>query len=388
MHDDGTAFHDERPLFMDVAVQSFVMTCGGRYSGDSPYVYAAIDHLGWAKFDPAVWDENSPIVHHEGKIKDITNPGGHVTKILTPVENPGKRITYTRRIQVHELCTGLSSVPEPVLVVTAGKRPARAWKSVLNEGRVLDYVGDKISKLENKTWFHGENSDHYPLVYRGLTDSPANSALEARIVLDAGGYYAHGPVHQDAGEPFVFFTGEHIVTTGNSNQSKMSTGRYEIEASTSPGVGWGDGTYANGVADLTNLRDRSDRPGRKLWVIGSMLPPNEHVLVTSHNDQPVAQEDRLLYLDTAGELQETSASVTEPGSFGVSFDARAQWTVDNPSAPGGKDPWVFGTKNEPLRRGAELPFHESRGRTGERAHLASSPRLLRARARRGVGACG
>ena len=35
-------------------------------------------------------------------------------------------------------------------------------------------------------------------------------------------------------------------------------------------------------------------------------------------------------------------------TFGVNFDANAQWVVDNPLAPGGKDPWVWGSKKAPL----------------------------------------
>ncbi|MEM1447520.1 MAG: hypothetical protein AAGA20_12475 [Planctomycetota bacterium] len=138
---------DDAPAFVDSVVQDTINSAGERQH----YLYAAVDHLNWVRFDLDLhaWGPNMLIDHHEGApqpvrstvdwriptggTSNVTFDGGgreHVRPINMPstfnssgMEIPFTGFLYARRLCLIEPPAGSASVEGPLLVSTCAGSP-------------------------------------------------------------------------------------------------------------------------------------------------------------------------------------------------------------------------------------------------------------------------
>ncbi|MEM1452102.1 MAG: hypothetical protein AAF726_17010 [Planctomycetota bacterium] len=136
---------DDPPAFLDVVVQDDVVGTERRH-----FVYAAVDHLNWVRFDLEAdpWSPTMRIDHHEGVAQSVPltipwNIGGADVSIpfagggrihIRPTNMPPKLnsagelvdfsgFLYTRRISLVDPPAGSVSVDGPLLVTTCAGSP-------------------------------------------------------------------------------------------------------------------------------------------------------------------------------------------------------------------------------------------------------------------------
>ncbi|MFQ5459917.1 MAG: hypothetical protein ACE5EL_03905, partial [Anaerolineae bacterium] len=118
----------EFPLFADVAVEN---------DSYGHYLYAAVDHLNWVRFDLDLpFDHTTPIDHHEGQPR-ANQPWGEIQfDLVTQNPAPATPWGFTRAIDIVEAnpASGLG----PILVVTANGLDFHHGSIQFTEGAALD----------------------------------------------------------------------------------------------------------------------------------------------------------------------------------------------------------------------------------------------------------
>jgi len=296
------------PYFVDVAVQHGSMR---------HYLYVALDHLGWARFDlNDEWGPELAINHHEG-IPVPTQPWSQVQLSLSPfVPNPAsKPYEYVRRIEI-ALCGS-----QPILLATTSGFPFFAqMHNLLTEGRVLNYSGSSFNGVREVTLNQVRGDTDSTLVYRigrvKFGKRPLNFAARA----DFGGVAITAPVRQFVGNKLLFFGTGKSVQLPEAGSSPLPYASYRAVA---------DVSLAR--ISVTHTRTREDRPGWLMYGIGdSLVRPG--VLLLGANDAGIHPDGFLV--DCGSSLIRISqAGVTGvPGSDpratqGILFDPSAQWRV-------------------------------------------------------------
>jgi len=313
---EGTVEREDPPQFVDVAVQDF---------GGGHFLYAAVDHLGWARFDlsdPLEFDADMPIEHQEGIVLE---DNGHGEKqILLTEDASAQRIrTYARRIDV------VASPDGPVVAVAVGTRPMVIQPGGATDGRPLGNTGDTFAGVSDYGTLTGTHS--YVLLYRasGLMSGEINHDLRMR----GGGDRVHLVRVQSHPGNVVFFGGDAspgatLPQSGLGDSNPLGFGKSRIGTAESgahltylAGLRW-----ATGRPRLFRTRRNGDRPGRLTLAVGASIGDPE-LLLTAANDSGLASDG---FLAVCGEHVERFYEPDEHGhdgraAHGILFSPEAQW---------------------------------------------------------------
>jgi len=351
----GVVHREDPPFFVDVVVQL-------RGSG-AHFLYCAVDHLGWVRFDldgaPA-WGFEMPIDHHEGT--EIVNAEGEHQVKLRDSDGPAKMRTYARGLDFVDSPNG------PVLAVASHDLPMIMEPAVLTEGRALSYDGNS---------FAGTGGVHPDLdgrwAYTFVYDlSQPLVHLEPNWVgsSHSGGDRVHLPPDQPGADPgdvdeIVVFTGP--VAAGlfepvpyddppPTDEGDHATVRLEFDWPDPPGM----------LPQVPKLvRTELDRPGRLCKDVGYSLD-NPAVLQPSSNDAGFPMNGNLL---ECGD-QIHSIATARPTQHGIIFNTGAQWL-------GGAREYVFSTGRAPGQSAADWKWSEFEGMSDLCPFMPPAPPELR-----------
>jgi len=299
----GVTQRQDPPFFVDVAVME-----------GHDYLYAAVDHLGWVRFDVenAAWGASTPIDRHEGVA--ITNQQGEKqVQLVDPGLVSGKVRTDARALELVETTPG-----KPALVVAAHTRPLIIEPGLAAEGRTLGALGIGFSGTNGALGdLTGKNP--FALVYdassiASSSQLPAGWSDPGRT--ENGGAVAHGlwiDVDPDPDLLWVF-TGQTVGAFADPSQEpdegRNTTVRAEFSWPTQP----------DEVPSGKVFRGAEDRPGRRVYDVGPGLVRPD-VLHVSSNDGGLVPEQAELAVCSSGIELLTLYPWEAPSHNGVVFDA-------------------------------------------------------------------
>jgi hypothetical protein len=332
--DDDAIEQVDLPVFADVAVQQNVW---------GHYLYAAVDHLGWVRFDlDGAWSPSAPIDHHEGRV--VTNEVGQLqTSLVIPLPTHSGK-TFARRLSL------VQRGNEVFLGVAAAETPMRTGSDYRNDGQVLNSDFNGVNGVNPEAVQPLAGDDSYSIVYRlqaitSLIDHTVNSSVATTV--GSGGdeillYPDPSALPASQAEFFGSDSGTAGVTPdGDVSGQPITVRRQNL-------------TFRSLVDTDTDdelrrfERAQEDRPGTRFHVIGFLRGAPE-VLVRGSNDCCVFDDG--IYVVCHNEIHSHYQAVNvglngfgddDRGSFGVWLNPQSNWRRT------GFSEWlVFGSDDPP-----------------------------------------
>jgi hypothetical protein len=323
------------PQALDVAVQS---------QPGEHFLYVALDHMGWVRFDLASlagFGPEMPIEHQEGM--PFTDPhGGWHARLFSEEGSTDPPFSYVRRLQL------LSTEDGTYLAVAAHRLPFAYDPRVRTDGAVLssDFAlicGISIGAIDPLVDDHG-----HTLLYR-IPEGGFNGPFNASHVHHAGGDEVQVAEDISVGRLFLF--------GGNESRPPFEGDGVGETLQESDGSGGSDSNTTFRVAldrsDLHELehtaRTSEDRPGCFNHVVGCFAGA-EQVLLLGNNDGGV-YDDGITTLcsddfETDYDGLYDGTGDDERACFGIFFNPSAQWRAESREGT-----WVWGTGSPPTGSG-------------------------------------